>query len=69
MPERSPTPKVKKILFFCNSLRMFYPVYPTMIPIDTNNYESMELESIPDIVLHTSVLPSGVKVSVVRIYG
>jgi len=46
---------------------MLYPVYPTMIPLDTRGYESIEMDGIPDIVFYTSSLPSGIKVFLMKI--
>ena len=43
--------------------RMLYPVYPTLIPLDTRGYENIEMDGIPDIVFYTSTLPSGIKVN------
>jgi len=39
-----------------------YPVYPASIMLDTNNYDKMEFDEIPNIVIYTSVLASNIKV-------
>jgi len=43
--------------------RMLYPVYPTLIPLDTRGYENIEMDGIPDIVFYSSALPSGIKLA------
>ena len=49
--------------YFENNIdRMLYPVYPTLIPVDTRGYENIEMDGIPDIVFYSSTLPSGIKV-------
>jgi len=37
-------------------------MYPSTIPLDAKCYENLSFDGKPDIVLYTSILPSGVKV-------
>ena len=44
--------------------RMYYPVYPAIIPIDTKNYTNMEFDEVPEIMFFPSTLSTGIKVDI-----
>ena len=53
-------------MLFCLALnnRMYYPVYPASIPIDTKNYANMEFDEVPEVMFFPSTLSTGIKVNI-----